>query len=70
MNNTINSTKRSVEMLYNSLKLQMGTDVNTSISLADNLENILQVNEAQALLNIHNLCIQWFTTIVVMTRIH
>ncbi|MBR3091332.1 MAG: TolC family protein [Bacteroidetes bacterium] len=51
MKNTINSTKRSVEMLYNSLKLQMGTDVNTSILLTDNLEDILQVNEVQSLLN-------------------
>lgn len=53
MKNTINSNKRTLEMLYNSLKLQLGTEVNTSIVLTDELKNSLKIDEAKDLLNLN-----------------
>ncbi len=51
MRTSINSTKRSLEMLYNSLILQLGADVDTKITLTDKIESILNVDEAMTLLN-------------------
>ena len=41
MKNNINSTRRSLEMLYNSLQLQLGASVDTKIELTGTLTNIL-----------------------------
>jgi outer membrane protein TolC len=51
LQNNINSTRRSVEMLYNSLRLLLGTSVNTEIHLTESIENILNVENANELLN-------------------
>lgn len=51
MRTSINSTKRSLEMLYNSLILQLGADVNTKLVLTDNIDNLLNVDIAMELLN-------------------
>lgn len=51
MQTSINSTKRSLEMLYNSLILQLGCDVSTKITLTDHIDNLLNVDEAMNLLN-------------------
>jgi outer membrane protein TolC len=51
LQNNINSTKRSVEMLYNSLRLLLGTSVNTEINLTESIEDILNVENANKLLN-------------------
>lgn len=51
MQTSINSTKRSLEMLYNSLILQLGCDVDTKIVLTDKIDNILNVDTAMGLLN-------------------
>lgn len=49
LKSTINSNKRSLQMLYNSLLLQLGADVNTKISLTTPLDDILNVDEAAQL---------------------
>lgn len=51
MQTSINSTKRSLEMLYNSLILQLGCDVTTKISLTDEINKLLNVDAAMDLLN-------------------
>lgn len=56
METGINSTKRMVEMLYNSLRLQMGFETQEQIVLTDeidqllNFENTLQLTEAEFIL--------------------
>ena len=50
MESSINSTSRMLEMLYNSLRLQLGSSVDTEIVLTDNIEALLDVNTALALL--------------------
>ena len=52
MHNTINSTKRSIEVLYNSLRLQMGSEVNDAIVLTDDLKTLLQIDVIKQLLDI------------------
>jgi outer membrane protein TolC len=51
LQNNINATKRSVEMLYNSLRLLLGTSVNTEIRLTENIEDILNIENANKLLD-------------------
>ena len=50
MKNNINSTRRSLEMLYNSLQLQLGAAVDTKIELTGTLNNILNTDNVKALL--------------------
>ncbi|MDL2228014.1 TolC family protein [Odoribacter sp. OttesenSCG-928-L07] len=49
LQNTINSTKRSLEMLYNSLILQIGAEVDTKLILTDQLDNIIDVESTSKL---------------------
>ncbi len=51
METSINSTKRSLEMLYNALILQLGCDVSTKLNLTDKIDNLLNVDATMALLN-------------------
>ncbi|MCQ2607458.1 MAG: TolC family protein [Bacteroidales bacterium] len=51
MQTSINSTKRSLEMLYNSLLLQLGCDVATKLQLTDKVENLLNIEATMDLLN-------------------
>jgi outer membrane protein TolC len=50
MKNNINSTARSLEMLYNTLQLQLGADINTKIELTGSLDNILNTDGIKSLL--------------------
>ncbi|MBR5831002.1 MAG: TolC family protein [Bacteroidales bacterium] len=50
MKNNINSTARSLEMLYNSLQLQLGADINTKIELTGSLDDILNTDGVKSLL--------------------
>ncbi len=50
MKNNINSTSRSLEMLYNSLQLQLGADINTKIELTGSLDDILNTDGIKLLL--------------------
>lgn len=50
MNSTINSTKRSLELIYNSLALQLSTGADIKIVLTDELDNLLNVEAAIELL--------------------
>jgi outer membrane protein TolC len=49
--NTINTTRRNLEMSYNSLRLLLGCQVNTELVLTENVENLLNVANAEQLLN-------------------
>ena len=51
MRNNINSSKRTLEVLYNSLILQLGADVNTRLVLTGNLDEILDINNIKGLLS-------------------
>ena len=51
LQNTVNSTKRSIEILYNSLRLLLGTSVDTKITLTETIENILNIENTEKLLN-------------------
>ena len=50
MQSQINSTKRSLEMLYNSLALQLGQGVDYKITLTQTLSDVLNVDVAMELL--------------------
>lgn len=50
MRNTINSTRRSLEALRNTLLLQLGADVNETVELTTDVNDILSVDNAAALL--------------------
>lgn len=50
MKNNINSTARSLEMLYNTLQLQLGADINTKIELTGSLDDILNTDGVKSLL--------------------
>ncbi|MDD2196661.1 MAG: TolC family protein [Bacteroidales bacterium] len=50
METTINSTKRSLEMLYNSLRLQMGAEASVEITLTQTIEDLLNIEGALQLL--------------------
>lgn len=51
LRSSINATNRSLQMLRNSLLLQLGADVNTTIELSTPVEHILNVDGALAFLN-------------------
>lgn len=46
LRNSINSTRRSLTMLYNSLILQLGADVNSQLELTTTVEQVLNVDYA------------------------
>lgn len=49
MQTSISSSKRSLEMVYNSMRLQLGVDVNTEIVLTQDIESLLNAEQAFAL---------------------
>ena len=51
MQNNINSTKRSIEMLYNSLRLLLGVSIETNIVLTETIDQILSIENIDKLLN-------------------
>ena len=51
LSTSINSTRRSLQMLRNSLLLQLGADVNATVELTTPIEQILNVEGAMAFLN-------------------
>ena len=51
MRSAINSTKRSLEMIYNALALQMAAGADVKLVLTDKLDNVLNVEEALNLLS-------------------
>ncbi|MFA5649351.1 MAG: TolC family protein [Bacteroidales bacterium] len=51
MQTTISSTKRSLEMLYNSLRLQMGAEASADIALTQTIEDLLNIESALELLS-------------------
>lgn len=51
LKSSINTTKRSLQMLHNSLLLQLGADVNATVELTTPVEAILNVNDAAQLLS-------------------
>ncbi len=51
MQSSINATRRSLQMLRNSLLLQLGADVTSSVELTTPVEQILNVDDALAFLN-------------------
>lgn len=46
MRNSINTSRRSLKMLYNSLLLQLGADVNSQLELTTTVEEVLNVDKA------------------------
>ena len=50
LKSSINSTKRSLQMLRNSRLLQLGADVNAQLVLTSNIDELLSVDNATALL--------------------
>ena len=50
MESSINSTSRMLEMLYNSMRLQLGVSVNTNLVLTEEIEQILNIDQSLALL--------------------
>ncbi len=53
METNVNSTKRSLEMAYNSLRLQLGLDVDSEIELTQTIEELMDVERAMALLDVN-----------------
>jgi outer membrane protein TolC len=51
MRSAINSTKRSLEMIYNALALQLAAGADVKLVLTDELDNVLNVEEALILLS-------------------
>ncbi len=47
MRNTINSTRRSLEMLYNSMRLMLGTTVSMDIILTETIDNVFSVENIE-----------------------
>jgi outer membrane protein TolC len=62
MKTSISANKRSLEMIYNSLRLQLGIDVKTEIKLVENLDDLMRIDNATSLLDV-NLC-SIITTII------
>ena len=50
--NTINSVKRSLEMIYNALRLQLGISVDTEIELTQAIDELVNVEKATSLLGV------------------
>jgi len=53
MKTSISANKRSLEMIYNSLRLQLGLDVNTEIRLVENLDDLMRIDKATSLLDVN-----------------
>lgn len=53
MQNSINASHRSLEMLYNSMRLQLGLNVDASITLTDNIETLISTQSCEDLLNMN-----------------
>lgn len=51
MESAINNTKRTIEVLYSSLRLLLGVSADEVIDLTDDLDNILNADEAMKLLS-------------------
>lgn len=51
--NSVNSVKRALEMLYNAMRLQLGLDIDTQIQLTQKIEDIINVSEAEKLLSVN-----------------
>lgn len=51
LRNSINGVRRSLQLLYNSLILQLGADVDSQLSLTTPLKELLSIDYASALLN-------------------
>lgn len=49
LRNSINTTKRTLKMLYNSLILQLGADVNTQLVLTTTVDDVINVEKAAGL---------------------
>ncbi len=49
LRNSINTTKRTLKMLYNSLILQLGADVNTQLVLTTTVDEVVNVEKAGGL---------------------
>ena len=50
MQSSINSSARMVEMLYNSMRLQLGVSVNTNLVLTEQIDQLLNIEQALSLL--------------------
>lgn len=50
MQTSINSTKRSLEMLYNTLRLQLGIGVDVDIELSQTIEELMNIDKAMSLM--------------------
>ncbi len=50
MKTTISSTRRSLEMIYNSMRLHLGLDVNTEIELTQNIDELMDSGKSLSLL--------------------
>lgn len=50
METSVNSTKRSLEMLYNSMRLQLGAGVDSKITLTQTIDDLMNIDKALALL--------------------
>ena len=50
MESGINSTKRSLEMVYNAMRLQLGVDVSTKIELTQKIDDLLNLELTMQLL--------------------
>lgn len=48
--NTANSVRRSLEMIYNAMRLQLGIGVDTGISLMQNIDELVNIDKANSLL--------------------
>ena len=51
LQNNLNSIQRSTEMLYNSMRLLLGISVNAEIVLTETIDNVLNLENANNLLN-------------------
>ena len=51
LKSTINNSQRSLEMLYNSLRLQLGCDVNTQITLSDKFTDVMEIGISNNILD-------------------
>jgi len=51
LSNTINTTQRALEMVYNSLRLQLCLEEETQIVLTENLDDLLNLTAASSLLD-------------------
>lgn len=51
METSIRSTKRSLEMLYNSMRLQLGVGVDTEIELSQSIDDLMNIEKAVSLIS-------------------